>query len=119
MSRLAAGVTSQQRDRIEIGDGVLIGSKVLITDHNHGQYRKGTWNSSIPPALRPLDQDKPVIIGKNVWVGDGVVIAPGATIGEGSVIGANSVVTGAIPPCTIAAGVPARCLSQYDPSLTS
>src|SRR3974390_2003625 len=25
--------------RVEIGDGVLIGSNVLITDHHHGQYR--------------------------------------------------------------------------------
>jgi lipopolysaccharide O-acetyltransferase len=104
--------------RIEIGDGVLIGSKVLITDHNHGQYRDGIWDAAIPPALRPLDGDRAVVIGKNVWVGDGVIVAPGATIGDGAVIGANSVVTGAIPPHTIVAGVPARRLRSIDPSLS-
>ena len=105
--------------RVEIGDGVLIGSKVLITDHNHGSYKKRASDLNIPPALRPLDQDGTVIIGKNVWIGDGVVVAPGAMIGEGAVIGANSVVLGEIPPYTVAVGAPARCIRSCDPSLTT
>lgn len=100
---------------VEIGDGVLIGSKVLITDHNHGQYRGEDWHLDISPSLRPLDEDKTVLIGRNVWIGDGVVVAPGAIVGEGSVIGANSVVTGAIPPFAIAAGIPARVLRLRNP----
>lgn len=100
--------------RIEIGDGVLIGSRVLITDHNHGQYKKGASDLDMPPSQRPLDQDKSVLIGKNVWLGDGVVVMPGVTIGDGSVIGANSVVTRDVPPFTIAAGAPVRMIRQYD-----
>jgi len=99
---------------VEIGNEVLIGSRVIITDHNHGQY-SGTHSSpDLPPRFRTLDSDKEVIIGRNVWLGDGVVVTPGARIGEGSVIGANSVVTGTIPPFTLAAGVPARPLKRYD-----
>ncbi|MGA8727297.1 MAG: hypothetical protein WB608_00995, partial [Terracidiphilus sp.] len=94
--------------RVEIGNEVLIGSKVIITDHNHGQY-KGTWDPMIPPAMRPLDCDKAVTVGNNVWIGDGVVITPGAVIGDGAVIGANSVVIGIIPPGAVAVGIPARC----------
>jgi lipopolysaccharide O-acetyltransferase len=93
---------------VEIGDNVLMGSKVTITDHNHGQYSKRNSSPLIAPSLRPLDHDRKVVIGKDVWLGDGVVVTPGATIGEGSVIGANSVVLGNIPPFTIAAGAPAR-----------
>lgn len=100
--------------RVEIGDGVLIGSKVLITDHNHGQYRMGSSDIDIPPVLRPLDRDRTVVIGKNVWLGDGVVVMPGVTIGDGCVIGANSVVTQDIPPFTIAAGTPAASLKKFD-----
>lgn len=98
--------------RVEIGDGTLIGSKVLITDHNHGQYRGGVWDASVPPALRPLDCDRPAIIGKNVWLCDGVVVTPGSVIGDGAVIGANSVVIGVIPSNSIAVGSPARCIRQ-------
>jgi lipopolysaccharide O-acetyltransferase len=100
--------------RIEIGDGVLIGSKVLITDHNHGQYRDGTMSVDISPSLRSLDQDRVVIIGKNVWIGDGVVVMPGVTIGDGCVIGANSVVTRDVPPFTIVAALPASVLKTFD-----
>ena len=100
--------------RVEIGDGVLIGSRVIIIDHNHGIYDGPYTSPQIPPLLRPLDCDKSVIIGRNVWLGDGVVVTPGTEIGEGSVIGANSVVTGIIQPFTLAAGVPAKPLKRYD-----
>jgi lipopolysaccharide O-acetyltransferase len=99
---------------VEIGDDVLIGSKVIITDHNHGQYSGPHSSPNIPPRLRPLDCDKEVVIGRNVWLGDGVVVTPGATIGEGAVIGANSVVIGTIQPFTLAAGIPAKQLKRYD-----
>ena len=99
--------------RVEIGDGVLIGSKVLVIDHNHGQYQEG-FEVGTSPVLRTLDQDRTVIIGKNVWLGDGVVVMPGVTIGDGCVIGANSVVTRDVPPFTIAAGIPAKQLKRFD-----
>ena len=100
--------------RVEIGDGVLIGSRVIITDHNHGSYSGPHTSPEIPPVLRSLDCDKEVVIGRNVWLGDGVVVSPGSVIGEGAVIGANAVVTGMIPPFTLAAGVPAKPLKRYD-----
>jgi lipopolysaccharide O-acetyltransferase len=99
---------------VEIGDNVLMGSKVVVTDHNHGQYSKDHTSPNIPPALRPLDHDRSVVIGRNVWLGDGVVVTPGSSIGEGAVIGANSVVQGRIPPFTIAAGVPAKIMKVFD-----
>lgn len=99
---------------VEIGSGVLIGSKVIITDHNHGSYGPEIQSSpEVPPARRFLSRGR-VVIRKNVWVGDGVVIAPGADIGEGCVIGANAVVNGFIPPYTIAVGMPARPIKQFD-----
>jgi lipopolysaccharide O-acetyltransferase len=100
-------------NRVEIGDGVLIGSKVLITDHSHGRYRGLSTSPSTRPALRPLINDREVVIERNVWLGDNVVVGPGARIGEGSVIGASAVVTGTIPPFTLAAGIPARPLKRF------
>ncbi len=100
--------------RVEIGDGVLIGSRVIITDHNHGQYSGPHTHPDIPPLDRQIDSDKHVVVGQNVWIGDGVVVAPGAEIGAGAIIGANSVVIGQIPPYTIAAGAPAKPIKRFD-----
>jgi lipopolysaccharide O-acetyltransferase len=100
---------------VEIGANALIGSKVHITDHNHGQY--GGDLQSDPneiPLLRRIDGDKRTIVGANVWLGDGVVVCPGVTIGEGCVIGANSVVTRSIPPRTVAYGAPALPRKTFD-----
>ena len=100
---------------ITIGDGVLIGSKVLIVDHNHGVYSGAQPHSSplIAPDERPI-VSKPVVIGKNVWIGEMVAILPGAEIGEGCVIGAMSMVSGVIPPYTIAVGSPARVVKRFN-----
>lgn len=99
---------------VEIGDNVLMGSNVMITDHNHGQYSREHTSPDIAPTLRPLDHDRRVVIGRNVWLGNGVVVTPGASIGEGAVIGANSVVVGNIPPFTLAAGIPATVRKTYN-----
>lgn len=112
--RISQSVHIAATSSVEIGDHVLIGSRVIITDHNHGQYAKMHTSPSIPPVNRPLDCDRRVVIGRNVWLGDGVVVAPGATIGEGSVIGANSVVLGTIPAFSLAAGTPATVRKVFD-----
>ena len=98
-----------------LSDGVLVGSHVLITDHNHGVYG-GTAQSEPenPPSTRRLSASQSVFIGRNVWIGDGVVVLPGSHIGAGSIIGANSVVIGDIPPRCIAVGSPARPIRVYD-----
>lgn len=100
---------------VEIGDNVLLGSKVMITDHNHGHYSNHDHSSPhIPPSLRLLDHDRCTVIGRNVWLGDGVVVTAGASIGEGSVIGANSVVLGTIPAFSIAVGTPATVRKTFN-----
>ena len=101
--------------RVTIGDGVLCGSKVIITDHNHGCYAgPAQTNPEQRPALRPLFSHNQVIIGDHVWLGDGVAVLPGAEIGRGAIIGANSVVNGVIPARCIAVGAPARPIRQWD-----
>lgn len=104
-------------EQVEIGDRVLIASRVFISDHNHGNYQVQDVFSGpeIPPADRPLSS-RPVRIGNNVWLGEQVCILPGVTVGDGAIVGANSVVTSDIPPNTIAAGNPARVIRVFDAS---
>ena len=78
-------------DSITIGNDVLMGSNILITDHSHGETSKKLLE--LHPSLRPLSSKGPVVIGDRVWIGDNVVILPGVTLGEGCVVGAGAVVT--------------------------
>lgn len=101
--------------RVEIGNNVLIASKVYISDLSHGSYQ-GNEHDSHPdsiPKERPLFS-KPVLIEDNVWIGEMVTVLPGVTIGKGSIIGANSVVSKDIPEFCIAAGNPARVIKRFN-----
>lgn len=99
--------------KIKIDDNCLIGSKVLITDHNHGIYSGN--NQSLPKELMIKRKicGAEIFIKKNVWIGENVAILPGVTIGENSIIACNSVVKYDIPPNTIAAGSPAKPVKKW------
>jgi len=95
--------------QITIGNDVLLGSNVLITDNHHGQYDEvESSNPLIPPSKRPLGGVSNITIGDRVWICDDVKVLPGSSIGQGSIIGAGSIVNGAIPENCIALGRPAK-----------
>ena len=98
-------------NRIEIHDGVLMASRVFITDHFHGKIN--SEELLVSPQKRILFAKGTVIIKKNAWLGEGVAVMPGVTIGENSVIGANAVVTKDIPDNSIAVGIPAKVIKQF------
>ena len=93
---------------ITIGDNVLIGSNVLITDHSHGRFEEESM--FVPWNKKELYSKGPVIIEDNVWIGENVSILGGVTIGKGCVIGANAVVLHDIGPYSMAVGNPARVI---------
>lgn len=95
-------------NKVTIGNCVLTGMFVLITDNFHGD----TKMDFTPPLMRPLVSKGAVVIEDNVWIGDKVSILPGVHIGEGAIIGANSVVTKDIPRYTVAAGSPAKVIKN-------
>jgi lipopolysaccharide O-acetyltransferase len=103
-------------DRITIGNQVLFGSKVYVSDHNHGCY-SGERQSppGLPPADRLLAPGGPVVIEDHVWIGDNVVIVGPTRIGYGAIVAANAVVLSDVPPATIVGGVPAKPLKRFNP----
>jgi lipopolysaccharide O-acetyltransferase len=103
-------------NKVVIGNGVLFGSKVHITDHAHGIYNGENQDDPrvLSPTLRRLTNDNIVIIGDNVWLGDGVVVLPNVKIGSGSIVGANSVVTKDVPPNVIVVGSPATAVKRFN-----
>ena len=97
-------------NRIVIGNNVLTGPKVLITDNAHGEFKAEQLD--IAPLQRPLFSKGSVIIDDNVWIGEKASIMPGVHIGKGAIIAANSVVTHDVPAYSLAAGVPAKIIKQ-------
>ncbi|MDE6549302.1 MAG: acyltransferase [Muribaculaceae bacterium] len=95
---------------IYIGNNVLTGKSILITDNAHGTSERAMLD--IPPTLRSLSSVGPVTIGDNVWIGDKASIMPGVTIGKGSIVAANSVVTHDVPPYCVVGGIPAKIIKR-------
>lgn len=103
-------------DSVIIGDHVLMASKVYISDHDHGAYREGCEDMTLPDQIQSQRAlyVAPVKIGRNVWIGENVCILKGVEIGKNSIIGASSVVTKSVPEDSIVAGNPARIIRTFD-----
>jgi acetyltransferase-like isoleucine patch superfamily enzyme len=95
---------------ISIGNDVWTGHHVYITDQNHG------YEDISIPISKQSQPERAVSIGDGSWLGHGSVVLPGVTIGRHVVIGANSVVTKDIPDFSVAVGVPAKVIRQFDES---
>ena len=92
--------------QISIGDNLLTGRYVYISDNSHGSSKYE--EQMLHPHKRPLYAKGPVIIGNNVWICEHACILSGVTIGDGAIIAANAVVTHDVPPYCVVAGVPAK-----------
>lgn len=106
-------------EKVEIGNNVLMASKIFISDTNHGNYKPECVEIQDTPYSIPnkrLLVTKPTTIGNNVWIGENVVVLPGSKIGNGCIIGANAVVTGVIPDNSIAVGSPAKPVKRWNDS---
>jgi 2,3,4,5-tetrahydropyridine-2-carboxylate N-succinyltransferase/tetrahydrodipicolinate N-acetyltransferase len=102
-----------------IGEGtmidmnVVVGGRAIVGKNCHigaGAVLAGVVE---PPSASP------VRIGDNVVVGANAVILEGVEVGQNSVIAAGAVVTKDIPPYSVAAGLPARVIKQYDEKTAS
>lgn len=93
---------------VELGQRVLIGSGVIITDSDHHvvDIAIGRRFAGLPSS----SSDRPVLVGDDVFIGARSIILKGVEIGTGSVIGAGSVVSTSIPAGVVAAGNPCRVI---------
>jgi acetyltransferase-like isoleucine patch superfamily enzyme len=97
-----SGATVCCAERVEIGDRVLVGANVTITDTDfHALRPEGRrWSGASADAA-------PVAVGDDVFLGMGSVVLKGVTIGRDAVVGALSVVTRDVPAGAVVAGAPA------------
>lgn len=99
-------------NRITIGNNLLTGTNVFITDNSHGNTSLNCIQ--LPPDERPIVSKGAVNIGNNVWLGNNVCILSGVKIGDNAVVGANSVVTHDVPSFTVVGGAPAHIIKTYN-----
>jgi acetyltransferase-like isoleucine patch superfamily enzyme len=92
--------------RVEIGDRVAIGIRVLILGHfaHLGRNRES--------ASGELDDRVSVRIENDVFIGPGAIIMPNVTIGHGAVVTSGSVVTRSVAPLTMVQGNPAQPIAR-------
>jgi acetyltransferase-like isoleucine patch superfamily enzyme len=100
-------------DQISIGNGVLMGMHVTISDNAHGVSEAGEL--ATPPMQRPLVKKGSIEIGDNVWIGSKTTILSGVRIGKGAIVAANAVVVHDVKEATVVAGVPAVPVKEMKP----
>ena len=98
-----SGVAISAAKSVIIGDNVMVGANVTITDTDWHPIRVG----------ESVKTDS-IFIGNNVWIGLNSTILKGVEIGDNTVIGANSLVIHSIAANSIAAGNPCRVVKSLN-----
>jgi acetyltransferase-like isoleucine patch superfamily enzyme len=106
---LNLGVMVAALELVEIGEHCMLANGCFVSDADHRFD-----DPELPVPWQGFRSRGPTRIGGNCWLGANVVVTSGVTIGERCVIGANSVVTRDIAPFSVAAGAPARVVSQIE-----
>jgi maltose O-acetyltransferase len=88
------------RERVNIGDGVHVGPEVFFGTSSH-EIGDGTMRAG-PVSLAPLT------VCEGCWIGARAVILPGVMIGQGCIVAAGAVVIEECLPHGLYAGVPAK-----------
>ncbi|MCB5163002.1 acyltransferase [Marinomonas algarum] len=96
---------SSREDGTELilGSGCMLSRNVnVMTSDGHDILKDSTR----------INQAKSIYIGDRVWLADSVTVLKGVTIGNDCIVGINSTLTKSIDAGSVAAGVPAKVVSQ-------
>lgn len=99
---------------VTVEDNVFIGHGVTFINDS---YPRATTAEGDLQTEKDWRVER-TLIKRGASIGSGSTILANVVIGENSIVGAGSVVTRDIPPNTIVAGNPARCLRSIEPSLS-
>ena len=99
---------------ITLGNGVWIGANVTLATPNHPFIAEERLPADYPDGNHDLEYAAPITIKDGCWICSGATVCGGVTIGENSIVAAGAVVSRDVPPCSIAAGVPAKVIRKID-----
>ena len=94
------------KEKITIGNNVLIGPHVIINSGMHN------YSNADVDINKQGHSAAPIVIENDVWIGANAIILPGVTIGKGAVIGANSLVNKDVASFTVVGGSPAKIIKN-------
>lgn len=93
-------------ERIEIGNGTMMGEGVRFYDHDHvytaEKIEKWQWTTA------------PIRVGKDCWIGSNVTILKGVTIGDNTIIGAGCLIRNDIPSNSVVYNDGNLCVKRRD-----
>ena len=93
-------------ERIEIGNGTMMGEGVRFYDHDHiytaEKIEKWQWTTA------------PIRVGKDCWIGSNVTILKGVTIGDNTIIGAGCLIRNDIPSNSVVYNDGNLCIKRRD-----
>ncbi|OGK25566.1 hypothetical protein A3C28_01615 [Candidatus Roizmanbacteria bacterium RIFCSPHIGHO2_02_FULL_39_9] len=98
---IGEGTILDGRDRLIIGNHVVLATNVMIFNSQHEIN-----DEHFSPSTAP------VIIEDYVFVGPRVIIQPGVKIGRGAIVAAGAVVVEDVPHHAIVGGVPAKIIGE-------
>ena len=93
-------------ERIEIGNGTMMGEGVRFYDHDHSytaeKIEKWQWTTA------------PIRVGRDCWIGSNVTILKGVTIGDNTIIGAGCLIRNDIPSNSVVYNDGNLCVKRRD-----
>ena len=101
------------KNRVHLERSVMVGQHVVIQDHNHAYE-----DVDVPIIDQSITEGGTIRIGEGSWIGHGAAILCSRgdlTIGRHCVVSANSVVMQSLPDYSVAFGIPAKIIRQYNP----
>ena len=93
-------------ERIEIGNGTMMGEGVRFYDHDHSytaeKIEKWQWTTA------------PIRVGRDCWIGSNVTILKGVTIGDNTIIGAGCLIRNDVPANSVVYNDGNLCVKRRD-----
>lgn len=97
---LSWAVSVHCAESVHVGERTGITEFATVVDSAHRYTGEDEW-------MAEHIETRPVRIGVNCWICAKAVVARGAVIGDHCIVSANTLVTGTVPDCHLASGVPA------------
>lgn len=100
--RIGPGCIINGEGGVEIGDGTILGPRVVILSSTHEYMQENLLPYHAKSEMRPVK------IGRGVWIGWGAQIVPGVEIEDGAVVAMGAVVTKKVSKGQVVGGNPAK-----------